>query len=150
MGTRPSRSCELKNKANLRDLIAAFDRPSNLKFHRFFSPCDLEIWWMTSKNNRALLLYYVKLCASFQIHPWSQAWVTVRKRSNRVKIGDFFALRDLEIRWYADMVNFSKRRAIWDNWRISLYTTYPVQLIRFIVNQSPIMLLKYACVTAVI
>ena len=25
---------------------------------------------MTSKNNRALLLYYVKLCASFQIHGW--------------------------------------------------------------------------------
>ena len=47
------------------------DRPSNLKLdsnHQFFRPCDCEIWWMTSKNNRALLLYYVKLCASFQIH----------------------------------------------------------------------------------
>ena len=36
------------------------DRPSNLKFdsnRRFFSPCDIEIWWTTSKNNRALLLY---------------------------------------------------------------------------------------------
>ena len=44
---------------------------------------------MTLKNNRARLLYYVKLCASFQIHHWSQNWVTVRKRSIRVKIGDF-------------------------------------------------------------
>ena len=36
------------------------DRPSNLKLDsksRFFSPLDLEIQWMTSKNNRTLLLY---------------------------------------------------------------------------------------------
>ena len=36
------------------------DWPSNLILdsnRRFFSPCDLEIWWMTSKNNRTLLLY---------------------------------------------------------------------------------------------
>ena len=47
------------------------DRPSNLKLdsnRQFFRPCDREIWWMTSKNNRALLLYYIKLRASFQIH----------------------------------------------------------------------------------
>ena len=30
---------------------------------RFFVPRELEIWWMTLKNNRAPLLYYVKLCA---------------------------------------------------------------------------------------
>ena len=58
---------------------------------RFLSPCDLKIWWMTSKNNRANLLYYVKLCASFQIQWWSQTWVTVRKGSIRVKIGDFLS-----------------------------------------------------------
>ena len=78
----------LVKKANLRDLIAAAGL-SNLKLdsnHRFFNPCDLEIWWMTSKNNRALLLYYVKLCASFQIHQWIQTGVTVRKRSVRVEI----------------------------------------------------------------
>ena len=37
------------------------DRPSNLKLdlnRRFFSPCDLEIWWMTLKNNRAPVLCY--------------------------------------------------------------------------------------------
>ena len=42
---------------------------------------------MTSKNNRALLLYYVKLCASFQIHWWIQTGFTVQKRSIRVEIG---------------------------------------------------------------
>ena len=31
---------------------------------RLFIPCDLEIWWMTLENNRAPLLYYIKLCAS--------------------------------------------------------------------------------------
>ena len=34
---------------------------------------------MTLKTNRALLLFYVKLCASFQIHRWIQTGVTVRK-----------------------------------------------------------------------
>ena len=131
------------NKANLRDLIAATGLVILLKFdpnHRFFSPCDLEIWCMTSKNNRAPLLYYIivyhfksigefklklhsgnaqfgsksvifcplwpwnlmennrapplyyiKLCALFQIHRWIQVGVTVRKRSIWVKIGNFFS-----------------------------------------------------------
>ena len=51
---------------------------------------------MTSKNNKAPLLYYIKLCASFQIHWWIQTRVTVRKYSIRVKIGVFFVPRDLE------------------------------------------------------
>ena len=57
----------------------------------FFAPCDLEIWWMTLENNRAPLLYYIKLCALFQIHRWIQIGVTVRKRSIWVKIGNFFS-----------------------------------------------------------
>ena len=56
---------------------------------RFFVPHDLENWWMTLKNNRAPLLSCFKLCASFQIHRWSQTGV--RKRSIRVKIGDFLS-----------------------------------------------------------
>ena len=56
----------------------------------FFVPCDLESWWMTSENNRAPLLYYVKLCASFQIHRWIQTGVAVRKLPIWVKIGDFY------------------------------------------------------------
>ena len=84
-----------KNKANLRDLIAATGLVILLKFdpnHRFFSPCDLEIWCMTSKNNRAPLLYYIKLCVSFQIHRWIRTEVTLRKRSIRVEIGIFCPL----------------------------------------------------------
>ena len=83
-----------QNKANLRDLIAATGLVILLKFypiHRFFSPCDLEIWCMTLKNNRAPLLYYIKLCVSFQIHRWIQTKVTVRKPSIWVKIGDFLS-----------------------------------------------------------
>ena len=67
------------------------DWPSNLKLdsnRKFFCQCDREIWWMTSKKNRALFLYYVKLCASFQIYWWIQTEFTVQKRSIRVEIGD--------------------------------------------------------------
>ena len=56
---------------------------------RFFIPCDLEIWWMTLKNNRRPLLCHVKLCALFQSHQWIQTEATVLKRSIRVKISDF-------------------------------------------------------------
>ena len=51
------------------------DRPSNLKLdsnRQFFCPCDCEIWWMTLQNNRAPLLSYFKLCASFCTHWWIQ------------------------------------------------------------------------------
>ena len=46
---------------------------------------------MTLENNRAPLLYHIKLCAPFQIHRWSQTWVTVRKCQIRVKIGDILS-----------------------------------------------------------
>ena len=82
------------NKANLRDLIAATCLVILLKFdpnHRFFVPCDLEIWWMAWENNRAPLLYYIKLCASFQIHRWIQIGITVGKRPIWVKIDNFLS-----------------------------------------------------------
>ena len=56
-----------------------------------FVTCDLEIWRMTLKNNRATLLCYFKLYASFRSHRWIQAGVTVRKRPIWVKIDDFFS-----------------------------------------------------------
>ena len=56
---------------------------------RFFCQCDLDIWRMTSKHNSTPLLYYVKLCASFQSHQKIQTRLTVRKRPIWVKIGDF-------------------------------------------------------------
>ena len=86
------------SKANLRDLIDATGLVILLKLDscRFFSPCDLEIGWMTPKNTRAPLLYYIKLCASFRSHWWIQAGVTVRKLIIWVKIDDFLAC-DIEI-----------------------------------------------------
>ena len=62
----------------------------------FFVPCDLEIWWMTLTNNRAPFLYYIKLCATFQNHWYTQSGVTVRKRSIRVKIDDFLSRMTLK------------------------------------------------------
>ena len=58
---------------------------------RFIVPCDLEIWRMTLKNNRAPLLCCFKLCASFHSHRWIQTKVTVQKRFIRVKIGDLLS-----------------------------------------------------------
>ena len=58
-----------RNKANLRDLIAATGLVILLKLDsnsRFFSPYEIEIWWMTSQNYGAPLLHYIKLCASSQ------------------------------------------------------------------------------------
>ena len=82
------------NKANLRDLIAATGLVILLKLdlnRRFSSPCDLEIWWMTLKNNRAPLLCNFKLFASFRSHWWIQTGVTVRKRLIWVKMDAFFS-----------------------------------------------------------
>ena len=82
------------NKANLRDLIAATGLVILLKLdlnRRFFSPCDLEIWWMTPKNNRAPLLCYYKLFASFLSHWWIQTGITVRKRLIWVNIDAFLS-----------------------------------------------------------
>ena len=55
----------------------------------FLESCDLEIWWMTLKNNRAPLQCYFKLCASFRSHRWFQTGDTVRERPIWVKIDDF-------------------------------------------------------------
>ena len=65
-------------------------RTPNLgQIRRFLEPCDLEIWRMTFKNNRAPLLCYFKLCASFRSHWWIQTGVTVLKRPIWVKFDDF-------------------------------------------------------------
>ena len=84
----------LMNKANVRDLIAATGLVILLKLdsnRRFFSPFDLKIWWMTSKNYRAPHLHYMKLYASSYTPRWIQTGITVRKRSILVKIGDFLS-----------------------------------------------------------
>ena len=66
-------------------------RPIWVKIDNIFEPCDLAIWRMTLKNNRAPLLCYFKLCASFRSHWWIQSGVTVRKRPIWVKFDDFFS-----------------------------------------------------------
>ena len=75
-----------------------------VKIGIFFVLCDLKIWWLTLENNRAPLLYYIKLCASFQSRGRILTGVTVRKRSIRVKIGNFFVPCDLEI-WRMTLKN---------------------------------------------
>ena len=62
----------------------------------FLEPWDLEIWRMTLKNNRAPLLCYFKLYASFRSHRWIQAGVTVRKHPIWVKIDDFLSCVTLQ------------------------------------------------------
>ena len=54
-------------------------------------PCDLVIWRMTLKNNRAPLLCYFKFCAAFCSHWWIQAGVTVRKRPIWIKFDDLYS-----------------------------------------------------------
>ena len=80
------------------------DRPGNLTQNgfnrRFFSLCDLEIWWMASKNYRAPIPHYIKLCASFQSHQWIEsAWSYSPETLNSGQNQRFFVLCDLEIWW---------------------------------------------------
>ena len=60
------------------------ETPNLGHIRRFLEPCDLEIWRMTLKNNRAPLLSIFKLYASFHHHTWIQTGVTVRKRQSWV------------------------------------------------------------------
>ena len=82
------------------DWSYSLETPNLDQNRRFFGPCDLEIWRMTSKNNRAPLLCYFKLCAAFRSHWWIQTGVTVRKRPIWVKIDDFLSRVTLKFdRW---------------------------------------------------
>ena len=67
------------------------ETPSLGEIWRFLEPCDLKIWRVTLKNNRAALLCYFKLYASFRSHRWIQAGVTVRKRPIWVKFDNFLS-----------------------------------------------------------
>ena len=60
------------------------ETPNMGQNRRFSEPCDLEIWRVTLKNNRAPLPNNTKLCASFHHHMLIQIGVTVRKLLNRV------------------------------------------------------------------
>ena len=60
------------------------ETPNLGEIRRFLEPCDLEIWWMTLKNNRAPVLSKIELYASFHHDMWIQTGVTVRKRLSGV------------------------------------------------------------------
>ena len=60
------------------------ETPNLGQIRRFLEPCDLEIWRMTLKNNRAPLLSNIKLYAPFHHHMLIQTGVTVRKRLSLV------------------------------------------------------------------
>ena len=50
---------------------------------------DLDIWWMSLKNNSTPVLCYFNLCALFHSHHWNHTVVSVQKPPNRVKTNDF-------------------------------------------------------------
>ena len=67
------------------------ETPNSGQNWQFFVPCDLQIWRMTLKNNKVLLLCYFKLCASFHSHQSIQTGVTIWKCQIQVKISDFLS-----------------------------------------------------------
>ena len=76
------------------------EMPNLGQIRQFLESCDLQIWWMTLKNNRAPFLCYFKLCASFRSYWWIQTGVTVRKRQIWVKFDDFYSRATLKFhRW---------------------------------------------------
>ena len=89
--------CSISYPLVILNLSYSPETPNLGQMRRFFEPCDLEIWRMTLKNNRAPLLCYFKLCAAFRSHWWIQTGITVRKRPIWVKFDVFLELCDLEI-----------------------------------------------------
>ena len=83
--------CIISNPLVNSNWIYSPETPNSGRNWWYFTPCDLEIWWMTLENNRAPLLCNFNLCASFLSHWWIQTGVTVRKRPIWVKIDNFFS-----------------------------------------------------------
>ena len=69
----------------------SLEKPNLGQIWRFLETCNLQIWCMTLKNNRAPLLCYFKLYASFRSHQWIKTGFTVRIRPIWVKIDDLFS-----------------------------------------------------------
>ena len=70
----------------------------------FFAPCDLEIWWMTLKTNRAPLVCYFRFCASFHCHWWIQSYSPETPGKFGSKLEIFFVPCGLEI-WRTTLKN---------------------------------------------
>ena len=69
------------------------ETPTLGQIQQFLEPCDLEIWWMTSKNNRAPLI--INIYASFHHHMWIRTWVTVLNRLSSVVTSVTLTLHEL-------------------------------------------------------
>ena len=76
--------CSISEPSVNSNLRYSPETPNLCQNRRFFVPCDLEIWRMALRNNRAPSLSYFKLCASFHSHRWTQTGVTVWKLSSGV------------------------------------------------------------------
>ena len=91
--TRPSTDWPggWENKVNLRDSIAATGLIilPKLDPNPFFYQCDIAIWRMTSKHNREHFPCPKKLCVPLRSPPIIGIGVTNRKRSNRSQIASF-------------------------------------------------------------
>ena len=72
------------------------ETPNLGQIQQFWKPWDLEIWQMTLQNNRAPLLCYFKLCASFHTHWWIQTGVSLETLNSGQK-RRLFEPCDLEI-----------------------------------------------------
>ena len=98
-------SCDLPS--NLTQILLKLD--SN---RRFFARVTLKFDGWPPNNNNARLLYYIKLCVSFQIHQLIQTGVPVRKRPIWVKFNDFFSHVTLQF----DVWPWT--RQIWGIWKL--------------------------------
>ena len=67
--------CIISEPSLISNLSYSPETPNLGQIRRFLEPCDLAIWRMNLKNNRAPLLCYFKLCASFRSHWWIQTGV---------------------------------------------------------------------------
>ena len=95
------------------------ETPNLGQIRRFLEPCDLQIWGMTFKNNRAPLLCYFKLCAAFHSHWLNSNWIYSPETPNLGQIRRFLALCDLEI-WRMTLKN--NRAPLLSN--IKLYVSF--------------------------
>ena len=82
----------------------SLETPNSGQNRLFFVQYNLEIWWMALKYNKAPLLCYFKLCASFHSHCSIQTGVTVWKHQVGSKSVIFFVLFDPAI-WQMPLKN---------------------------------------------
>ena len=120
------------------------EMPNLGQIRRFLEQCELEIWRMTLKNNRAPLLWYFKLCASFHSHWWIQSnWSYSPETPNPGQIRQILEPCDLEI-WQMNLKN--NRAPLLSN--IKLYASWPwpfawTSLLSLIITPENFMMIRW-------